>query len=79
MTGSKKLTHTEFTTQIDNIPVGNFLVTITSVHDGLASLRSNPVMLKVDFRGRNLSHHVVITTWVKLQKFNKIETSKLSL
>jgi len=38
--------------QIDNFPVGEFIISMTSTHNGLASFKSNPVLLEIDSRGK---------------------------
>jgi len=46
------LTETEFTTQIENPPYGEAVISITSIHNGFSSFKSNPVLLEFDSRGK---------------------------
>jgi len=49
---------TEFTTEIDQIPVGEFKVTVSCASHQLESSKSNAVLLKIDEKGET-KHHVI--------------------
>jgi len=43
--------NTEYTTIIEDFPVSESIITVTSTHNGLASFKSNRVVLEIDSRG----------------------------
>lgn len=48
---TNNLSEPEFSIQLDNLPASEFIISIVSTHNGVASLKSNSVLLEIDMKG----------------------------